>query len=353
MTITLPEISLNSNQKILLDKLGDLAITFKPKGLLKSFFESRKFSGLYVHGSVGSGKTMLLRAFFEKIECKKMLVHYQDFMRGIHAAVHAYGNLDRENIISRLAKDYASKTKLLCLDEFEIKDITDAMIIGRLFTALIKRKVFIVVTTNTAPENLYMDGLQRELFLPFIAMIRKEFDLCSLNSAHDYRMDRISSKRRLLYPLDDNTRQNMREIIAHMTDPEHIEPKVLEVFGRKLELKRTYKGVLITDFAEMCSQNLSYNDYIVICRNFKTVIMENVPVLSAENTDEAIRFINFIDSIYFHHNLLFISMYARPEELYVKGKREAEFKRTISRLHEINSDEYFDFYTSILSKPVH
>lgn len=344
MTITLPGISLNSNQKILVDKLSLLAETLKPRGVLKSLFESRKFSGLYIHGSVGSGKTMLLRAFFEKTACKKTLVHYQDFMRGIHGAVHAYGNLDREDIIARLAKDYASKTKLLCLDEFEIKDITDAMIIGRLFTALIKRKVFIVVTTNTPPENLYMEGLQRELFLPFIAMIRKEFEVCTLNSAHDYRMDRVSSKRRLLYPFDANTKRGMEEVIEHMTDPKHIEPRALEVFGRHLELQRTYKSVLITDFAEMCQQNLSYNDYIVICQNFKTIIMEKVPVLSSENTDEAIRFINFIDSIYFHHNLLFISMAASPEELYVSGKRKAEFKRTISRLHEIESDAYFDFH---------
>lgn len=344
MTINLAGISLNYNQQTLLDKLSALALTLKPGSFLISWFKSSSCSGLYIHGSVGSGKTMLLRAFFEEAQCRKMLIHYQDFMRGIYGDMQTYGNIDRKDIIDRLAKDYASKAKLLCLDEFEIKDITDAMIIGRLFTALIKRGVFIVVTTNTAPENLYMDGLQRELFFPFIAMIRSEFDVFTLNSAHDYRMDRVSSKRRLLYPLSVETQQSMDEIVEHMTDSGHIEPRTLEVFGRKLELKRAYKGVLITDFTEMCRQNLSYNDYIVICQNFKTVIIENVPILSSENTDEAIRFINFIDSVYFHHNLLFISMEVSPEELYISGKRKAEFKRTISRLHEIESDEYFDFH---------
>lgn len=343
--ITLTGITLNYNQQMLINKLNVLATNLKPKLLFRSWFKSKGSVGFYIHGSVGSGKTMLLKAFFEEVECTKLLMHYQDFMRSIHSFIQAYGHIDRENMIEKLAKDYASRATLICLDEFEIKDIADAMIIGRLFNAFIKCGIYIVITTNTAPENLYKEGLQRELFFPFISMVQRTFDVFVLDSSHDYRLDRVSSKKRLLYPLNDATKRNMEEIKEHMIDAKHIQPETLKVFGRTLELRHTYKEILITDFTEMCQQNLSYNDYIVICMHFKTIIMENVPILLSENTDEAIRFINFIDSIYFHHNLLFISMETRPEELYITGKRIAEFKRTISRLHEIDSDEYFNFNT--------
>lgn len=334
------DITLNQDQIKLATKLTSVSDRLK-QSYLSKIFKRKTYSGIYIHGSVGSGKTMLLRAFFDHTKCKKMIVHFKDFMRDIHSSIHV-ASQDFSNIIPHIAKEYSKKIQLLCLDEFEIKDITDAMIIGRLFEALINNDVFIVVTTNIKPENLYMDGLQRELFLPFIDMISKKFEVCTLNSDYDYRLGRVSSKHRLLYPDCNQTKILMQQVVEDLVDINHLAPRELEVFGRKLVLQRTYKTVLITNFEEMCLQKLSYNDYIAICENFKVVIMEDVPQLSSENTDEAIRFINFIDSIYFHHILCFISMATSPEELYISGKYKAEFKRTISRLHEMESDEYFN-----------
>ena len=339
--ITSPkEMVLDQAQVALQTKLDTLAASLG-SGFLAKIFRSKKPVGIYIYGSVGSGKTMLSRSFFDKVENKKLFVHYQDFMRGIHQFFHDNKGRSKEDIISRLAQSYSKRAKVLCLDEFEVKDITDAMFIGRIVAGLVKRGVFVLITTNNAPENLYKDGLQRELFLPFIDYLSKNFDIFPLKSAHDYRMDRVASVKRMLYPLNVKTKKQMQEVITTLTDPEHLLEKKLEIFGRSLALKKTYKSVLVTNFEELCKQMLSYNDYIEICKEFSTIILEDVPALSSENTDEAIRFINLIDNIYFHHNILFISMAASPEELYPQGKRKAEFKRTISRLHEIESDSYF------------
>ncbi len=336
-----PKIILDESQKTLNSHLQSIAIALKPT-FLKSIFNIGRPAGIYIYGSVGSGKTMLSRQFFDILGGKKLFIHYQDLMSEIHKFFHANQGSSKSDLISKLSGSYAKKASSLCIDEFEIKDITDAMIVGRFVEDLARRKVFVLITTNTAPENLYKDGLQRELFLPFIDFLRQKFDIYPLKSDHDYRMDRVASKRRMLYPLGRTTKKHMHEVIKNLTDEEHILEKTIEVFGRKLVLRKTYKSVLITNFEELCHQMLSYNDYIAICKTFDTIIMEDVPVISHENTDEAIRFINLIDNIYFHHNLLFISMAKKPEALYVNGKRAAEWKRTVSRLHEIESDSYFN-----------
>jgi len=333
-------ITLDSAQAELSSHLGSMSTLLKPS-LLRSLFKLGRPTGIYIYGTVGSGKTMLSRAFFESLKCKKLFVHYQDFMQENHKFFHANMGASKHDLISKLAASYKKRARVICIDEFEIKDITDAMIVGQLIEALVKVKVFVLITTNTPPENLYKDGLQRELFMPFIDFLLQKFDIFPLKSEHDYRMDRVATKRRMLYPLNDATRADMSEVMYHLTDVEHWTERRLEVFGRELVLKRTYKTVLISDFAELCQQMLSYNDYITICQTFHTIIMENVPIISHENTDEAIRFINFIDNVYFHHNTLFISMETKPEKLYVGGKRATEWKRTVSRLHEIESDTYF------------
>lgn len=331
-------ITLDDKQRALVYKLQILENDLNPSFIKKILKKTPV--GLYIHGSVGCGKSMVSYTFYESLKCKKLFIHYQDFMQNIHKALHSYKN--KHNIIEKLANEYSAKAQILCIDEFEIKDITDAMMIGRLFQALKKQNVFILVTSNTAPKDLYKDGLQRELFIPFIDMISSEFDIFCFDDAIDYRMTKISSSKKLLYPLNEDTKQEMARIINHLTDIDHYKTSVLTVFGRKIEFKKTYKNTLVTNFVEICKASFSYNDYIEICNCFSTIIMEDVPIMNQDNTDEAIRFINFIDNIYAHNNLLFISLNSSPETIYQGNARALEFKRTISRLREIESDSYFN-----------
>ncbi len=341
MTSSGKNLKLDQQQQDLSAKLSEISSSLKPN-FFKNLLTRQSKAGIYIYGSVGSGKSMLAKEFFAKTETTKLFIHYQDFMRNIHKTLHSYDTNHKIDAIHTLASQYAKKAKLLCLDELEIKDITDAMIIGRLFTELKKRKVYILITTNIAPKDLYKDGLQRELFLPFIDMLMKDFDIAFLGGEIDYRMQQISSSKRLLYPLNQETDDRLDKIITHLVDKEHYIATKLIVFGREIIFLKTYKSVLITSFADLCQNNLSYNDYIEICNHFSTIVMKDVPIISSANTDEAIRFINFIDSVYFHRNLLFVTMAGKPEDLYINGKRSAEFTRTISRLHEMESDNYFN-----------
>ncbi|MES2214784.1 MAG: cell division protein ZapE [Pseudomonadota bacterium] len=340
-------ITLDSAQQELLIKLEKFIS--KERGN-KSCFLGRFFrkkskaevkSGVYVYGGVGTGKTMLSKAFFEASPKKKAFLHYQDFMSSVHKSLHSISQgEDLANAIPLLAQDYRERIELLCLDEFEIKDIADAMIIGRLFREMIKRDIFILITSNTKPRDLYKDGMQREIFLPFIDFIEDRFEVCCLDLRWDYRKNDSLPAEHVLYPISFETTLKMKKIKEDLIGEGVCIPKILEVFGRELTLLKTYQSILITDFEELCQQNLSYNDYIEICKQFSVIVLENVPILPKDNTDQVIRFINLIDNIYFHRILLFTSLQAAPDELYKEGPRSKEFKRTISRLREMQSSSY-------------
>lgn len=340
MGIDLSGIDLDPEQKQLLEKLKLIARHLNSGSLKKVISKiingSNVRSGIYIYGSVGCGKSTIAKAFFDSVKCGKKFLHYQGFIRKIHKSLSISST---NNVIDNLVKEY-SKIKLLCIDEFEIKDITDAMIVSRLLLLLKKRGVFILITTNTAPNDLYKGGLQRSSFLPFIDMVLNYFEIFSFSNIIDYRMSYISSKRRVIYPLDKMGQSAMKDAISHLIAGHEPTTTIITVFGRDLTFSRTYKSVLITDFRELCEANLSYNDYIEICNNFSCIVMENVPIISAAETDVAIRFIHFIDSVYFTRKLLLISLEAHPKEIYKNGKVAEEFKRTISRLYEIGSENY-------------
>ena len=222
-----------------------------------------------------------------------------------------------------------------------MNDIADAMMIARLFESMMRLGVSISITSNVQPQNLYKNGLQREQFLPFIDIIKKQFIVFPLDTNHDYRLDRIGSiETRIMYPLSKEVDSQIADIKNNLSSNAGYSSKSLEVFGRKLVLPHVYKSVLVTSFDDLCRSNLSSNDFIEIAKNFSVIIMENVPVINEDETDVVIRFINFVDNVYFYKVLLFISLATDPEKIYPKGKRVAEFQRTISRLHEINSHEY-------------
>ncbi|WP_341790398.1 cell division protein ZapE [Rickettsia endosymbiont of Polydrusus tereticollis] len=338
------DIKLDLKQIALSKELAEVALKLnKPRKLLQIFSKNNLKSGIYLYGSVGTGKTMLMNSFFELLTTSKIIIHYQNFMQQVHQAMHQLQgkNESKNNIIPKIAKNYAKKTKILCIDEFEIKDITDAMIIGNLLTELIKQSIFIFVTSNTKPANLYKDGLQRESFLPFIDKINAEFYIMQLDNNHDYRFDKALeiANDRIIYPLTLENQSKLTQIIKDITE-DRLTPQTLEVLGREISFKQGYKKVLITDFEELFTRNLSYIDYVNICQKFNIIIVENIQIIRPDNTDIAVRFINFIDNAYFYKILLFMTLEDQPEKICQGAARREEFKRTVSRLREMNSDLY-------------
>lgn len=340
-------IKLDHKQKALVELMQEvIGNLHKKSGWLENI--SNKFKGnvqsknnLYVYGGVGRGKTMIAKIFYDAIDVPKQYIHYQNFMRNIHDMMHSYKGYSTSNIIHKLAKEYASKYRYVVIDEFEVHDIADAMIIGNLFKELMKYGVHFLLTTNIHPDELYKNGLQRESFMPFIHLVNKEFNIFSLDGMHDYRLDKIAEDRRVFYPNNKDVMEKIDRIELELIGDHQTKEETLRLFGRNLHLKRVYKDILFTDFEELCMNPISINDFVEIAKHFTVIIMENVPKIGKDETDYAIRFINFIDNIYFHKVLLFISLADEPEKIYPAGRRIEEFKRTISRLHEINSQDYF------------
>jgi cell division protein ZapE len=338
-------MELDQNQQRILQVLKELALGFAPESLLvkitRLFKKDKKPIGLYLHGGVGRGKTMLMREFYNSLRVKKEIVHYQSFMQELHIKAHSLQNHSGNKVIEEIAGNIAARSQVVCLDEFEIKDITDAMIIQRLIKYLLKERVFIFITTNTAPENLYKDGLQRELFLPFIGLVQKKFLVLHLDSAVDYRFLNIAdSSRRVIYPLNAASSKEMQDIIDSLCNKEEMAPSSVEVFGREVVFQKTHTNILFTNFAELFERELGYADYVNIAKSFRIVVLEGVRVIEEAETDIVTRFINFIDNAYFYKILLFISLDKSPEETYKLGKKKDEFIRTISRLKEMNSSNY-------------
>ena len=335
-------LKLDKGQLTLIQTLEEIAIQLEDRHFLKFFNASNKVTkGIYLHGGVGSGKTMIMEAFYQRLTINKRMVHYQDFMQSIHKNIHILQKKLTPQIINKLAKDYSNQAKLICIDEFEIKDITDAMIMSKLFFEFIKLKVVIFVTTNIKPDEIYKDGLQRNSVLPLINLIKNTFTVIHLHQDHDYRLDKILTiSTRIFYPLNKETKGNIQRITLEFTNNNNLLPTFIQVFGRKITFAKTYKKMLITNCEELFMQALGYIDYVNICQNFTIIIVEDMPIIPSDNTDLATRFINFIDNAYFYKILLFLTLADSPENIYKNGPKSQEFKRTLSRLHEMNSNLY-------------
>ncbi len=335
------EFKFDEKQLPIIEKLKKVAGQINNKPLFRLFPDTVGKKGIYLYGNVGNGKTLLMQQFYQILSINKLLTHYQQFMQSIHKDIHQFQDksVSTHNIIKKIAALYAQEFSVICIDEFEIKDITDAMIIGPLLLELIKHKIFIFITSNTRPDNLYRDGLQRQSFLPIIKEIHQQFEVMHLNSNHDYRLDKIieSSYNRILYPMNHDNKLIIQQIIADLTKNTVLAPVNLEVFGRTISFRTANQKILVTDFEELFVQQFGYADYVNICQKFSIIVIENIPIIESNNTDLAIRFINFIDNAYFYKIVLFMLLETEPAKLYQNGHRSNEFKRTISRLHEMNS----------------
>ncbi len=296
--------------------------------------------GLYIHGRVGRGKSMLMDAFFSAATvAKKKRVHFYAFMMDVHRRIHGRRE-EKSDPIGPVAKAIASETTLLCFDEFHVVDIADAMILGRLFTALFAEGVIVVATSNRAPDGLYEGGLQRERFLPFIALLKEKLDVLRLDGPRDYRLARFAGRQVYFTPIDDNSYRALERAFGDLTENASAGKATVTVLAREIAVPRAAKGVAWFSFDELCGQPLGPADYLALVARYHTFVVEGIPQMSAEQRNEAKRFNIFIDTLYEAHGNLVCSAAAPPQALYPEGEGSFEFQRAVSRLVEMQSDTY-------------
>ncbi len=310
---------------------------------------SPSVKGLYVHGSVGRGKTMLMDMFFQMAPVeKKRRCHFHEFMADVHNRVHAHrqklknGETKQADPIPPVAAQLLAEAELLCFDEFTVTDIADAMILARLFTELFANGCTLVTTSNVVPDNLYKDGLNRGLFLPFIDLLKQNVEVVSLDSPIDYRMEKVKSLPVYVTPLDGAADQAMDMAWHHLTAGQVVAPVEIEMKGRTVLVPRAAGRVARFTFRDLCEKPLGASDFLAIADRFDTVFIDHIPLLSADRCNETKRFIILIDALYDHTVRLFASAAAMPEDLLGtrKGTEGFEFDRTASRLFEMRSADY-------------
>ena len=299
--------------------------------------------GLYLHGPVGRGKSMLMDLFFRTVPVKaKRRVHFQAFMRDFHAAMHQWrakggGEADP---IPPLAAAMAREAWLLCLDELEVRDIADAMIVGRVFEHLFKAGVVVVTTSNRPPEDLYRDGLQREKFLPFIGLIRERLEEVELSSPTDYRLGRLQGAPVFYAPLGPDSEAALAHLFERLTAGQPVHPDMVAVGGRSIIVPEAAGDVARFTFADLCEAPLGPSDYMEIGSHYDIVLVSGVPRLTPAKRDAARRFVTLVDALYEHRTLLALTLDAPPQDLYTEGDGAFEFHRTVSRLMEMQSEDY-------------
>lgn len=304
--------------------------------------------GLYLWGGVGRGKSMLMDLFHDCLAIPgKRRVHFHAFMLEVHARLREARKGETGDPIPPVAAAIAADLRVLAFDEMVVNNSADAMIMSRLFTALIVNHGLVIVTTsNRAPGQLYKDGLNREHFLPFIALIERELDCLALNGPHDYRLERLAGIATWHTPLGDAATAQVREAFFRLTDypPEdsaHVPSAELDLGGgRKLHVPKSLKGVAVFSFKRLCEEARGAADYLAIAQTYHTVILVGIPRMGPENRNEAARFVTLIDALYESKVKLFATAAAEPERLYTAGDGAFEFERTVSRLMEMQSADY-------------
>lgn len=311
--------------------------------------DSRTPQGLYLFGGVGRGKSMLMDLFFDTVPLqKKRRVHFNAFMLECHDRIHQWrqakkaGTLPNagDDPIRPLARRIADEAWLLCFDEFHVVDIADAMILGRLFLALDQYGVVIVATSNWPPDDLYKNGLQRDLFVPFIHWLKRRFEVLHLDSPTDYRLGRLKDQPVYFYPLGPAAQAKLQAAWDVLTDGERGQADTLELKGRTLQVPRAAKGVAWFSFDALCRQPLGAADYLAIATHFHTVILDGIPRLTPEQNNETKRLQVLIDSLYEHRAKLIIAAETPPAGIYADGRLAFEFERTVSRLMEMQAADY-------------
>ena len=344
---------------------ADLAAAENGNRLTALFRKPEGQRGVYLWGPVGRGKSMLMDRFFETAPVeKKRRTHFHVFMGEIHRLIGAWRKSDAQarkarfgqhpplagsafrrswgadDPIPPVADVVAESARLLCFDEFQVTDIADAMILGRLFEALFARGVTLVATSNRAPDALYKDGINRQLFLPFIDLLKSRLEVVNVAGGHDYRLDRLRAAGTWFSPDDPDHQRGFEALWRDMLGPEEEAGATIEVLGRKITLPHAIGGLVRASFASLCSVALGPNDYVAIAEHFHTVFLADVPKLTAARREEARRFVILIDALYEARTRLIVLAEAQPAQLYPSGDGAFEFERTASRLEEMRSADW-------------
>ncbi len=333
-----------------LDALQKELESQRPGGLLGQFFGRKAPNprGVYMWGGVGRGKSMLMDLFVETLSIEeKRRVHFHAFMLEVDQMMREARQSDPGDPIAKVAKLISEDVRCLAFDEMVVNNTADAAIMARLFTALmVEEQVTIVTTSNRPPKDLYKDGLNRSLFLPFIELVEEQLDIVPLDGPVDYRLERLGGIDSWNAPFGDAATSKAREAFFRLTDydpqdAEHVPSAELDLGGgRKLHVPKSLKGVAVFSFKKLCADNRGAADYLAIARSYHTVILVGIPMMGPENRNEAIRFTKLIDALYEMRVKLFVTAQAQPEALYTSGDGSFEFERTVSRLMEMQSAEY-------------
>tara|TARA_B100000902_G_scaffold396237_1_gene456743 strand:+ start:4554 stop:5606 length:1053 start_codon:yes stop_codon:yes gene_type:complete len=332
-------LEINQNQIKVIKKLQDYY-----KKNFKSFFYrflSKKNSkkGFYLYGDVGVGKTMILDFFFNNIKEKKLRLHFNEFMLRFHDFAHERKDKD-ENIINLFVKDLKSKVSLIYFDEFQVTNIVDAMILGKLFNQIYKENIKIILTSNIKISNLYKEGLQRDQFIPFIEIMEEKSIEHELLIEDDYRRLKEIKKQRFFFPLNQETNFRINKYFRTITKNKKNSNKNLNIKGRVFEIRNYYEGISRFDFKELCDQNLGSEDYLEIAKNSNFIVIENIPQFNNINSNQQQRFITLIDIIYDKNIPIAVTANQSLEEFESSKSLENIFKRSISRLYELTSKDY-------------
>ena len=336
--------SAQQHSMLLLDDLFARVTRAEPRswwrGLLSDGVKTSQTRGIYFWGGVGRGKTLLMDIFFQSLpqQVSSERIHFHSFMNRIHSSLQRLENI--ENPLQRVAGDIAAETRVLCLDEFVIIDIGDAMIMAGLLEALFARGVVLVTTSNAAPENLYRDGLQRARFLPAIDLIGRHCDIVNLDGQQDYRLRFLQQTDLYTVPHEGQTDQDIRDYLDRHVAPIQTEQGELKINGRVLEHRYCAEDTVWFSFSELCETTRSQNDYLELARFFNTLILTDIRQMEKNDDDVARRFVLLIDVLYDHGVKLICSAAVSPDELYLGNRLRFEFERTASRLVEMQSQQY-------------
>ena len=312
----------------------------------KIFFLKNKNLGLYIWGDVGRGKTFIVKSYLNQLKLHDYKsFHYIDFMNTVHNELNNFSGLS--NPLRHVLKSLIKECSLIFIDEFQVEDIADAMILGRLFKILFEMGILIIATSNIHPRNLYSEGLNRDTFIPFIDKLEENMEIYNLQAEKDYRIDRIKNKRVYFSPIDGQNKKNFYEAWQNLIGSIEVTSRSIPLKGREIEVSVSAGKFANFSFEELCVKPLGVADYLAISNNYNIIFISDVPKLDSKKRNETKRFINLIDTFYENKKILFILAETHPKDILIGGKDANIFQRTVSRLEEMQSSDYLD---SIISE---
>ena len=326
---------INRNQIKIINSLEKFSTENFGTSLLKNFFNKKIKLGFYLHGDVGVGKTMLLNFYYNNLKFKKSKVHFNEFMINFHDFI--FNNNEKDKGIENFVRALQKKSKLIFFDEFQVTNIVDAMILGRLFKKIFEKKISVIFSSNIRIDNLYKDGLQRDQFMPFLNILKENCHEQELLINEDYRINNKKVLNRFLNPINETTNFKLNKFFRELTKNKKKTKKIINIKGREFVIENFYDGIVKFNFEELCNRNLGSEDYLNISQNSKFILIENLPDFDENNSDQQQRFITLIDIIYEKKIPILISSKNSLNKLNSSQSLSQIFKRTISRLYELTS----------------